>query len=311
MSEIQFLLTTSKCLVCDGNSLRSHSAMFAPFIAKRIWGREPFPIKINKCRRCKFSFADTRFEQAEENRLYADYRGMEYQSMRQSCEPWYTPQFNARLSTGMMEKRRAPISNIFRDHLPCDVKSVLDFGGDRGDLFAGLVPGASTYVYDISGIAAAPGVTALSSLDHCAEKQFDLIGCSNVLEHVAYPRKLLTDIKRIARHRTLVYVEVPSETPFGLRNYAKRSAQELILLAKRRKIAFSLLPFGFLHQVHEHVNFFSLDPLKRLMEVEGFYVLAAGTYSSEGYSFGPYRIAAGQMAWTLSSKWTRAAKDDN
>lgn len=305
------MLTATKCLICERDSLGSYHAVFSPFIAKRIWNREPFSIRIKKCRRCKFSFADTRFEQHEENRLYADYRGLEYQSIRQSCEPWYTPKFNTRLSTGMMEKRRAPISNIFRDHLPCDIKSVLDFGGDRGDLFAGMVRGASTYVYDISGIAAAPGVTALSSLDDCAEKKFDLIGCSNVFEHVAYPRKLLADIKRIARHRTLVFIEVPSETPFGLRNYAKRSAQELILAATRRKVAASLLPFGFLRQVHEHVNFFSLHSLKKLMEVEGFEVLAAGTYPSEGYSFGPYRIAAGRLAWTLSSLWAHPAKESN
>src|SRR5437667_4344548 len=182
--------TTTKCLICEGNSLSSYRAIFAPFIAKRIWGREPFAIKIKKCRRCKFSFADTRFEQAEENRLYADYRGPEYQSIRQSCEPWSTPQFNARLSTGTMEKRRAPLARIFREHLPCDIKAVLDFGGDRVDLFDGMVRGASTYVYDISGIAAAPGVRALSSLDECADKKLDLIGCSNVLEHVAYPRNL-------------------------------------------------------------------------------------------------------------------------
>jgi hypothetical protein len=285
--------------------------VFAPFIAKRIWGREPFPIKIKKCRRCKFSFADTRFEEGEEKLLYADYRGPEYQAMRQSCEPWYTPRFNARLSTGTMERRREPLARIFREHLPCDIKAVLDFGGDRGDLFAGLIRGASTYVYDISGIQPAPGVTTISSLENGAEHKFDLIGCSNVLEHVAYPRGLMADIKRVARYRTLVFIEVPSETPFGLRNYAKRTAQELILAAFRSKVALSLLPFGFLRQVHERVNFFSLRSLTKLMEVEGFQVMAAGTYPSEGYSFGPYRIAGGQMAWTLSSLWTHPAQEKN
>lgn len=295
------MLTASQCLVCDGNSLGSYAAVFSPFIAKRIWGREPFRIKIKKCRACKFCFSNTRFEPEEENRLYAGYRGPEYQAMRQSCEPWYTPVFNQRLSTGTMESRRAPIAAIFRQHLPSELKTVLDFGGDRGDLFAGLVRGASTHVYDISGIPAAEGVTAISSLDECAKLNFDLIGCSNVLEHVAYPRKLMADIKRIARPNTLIFVEVPSETPFGIRNYAKRSAQQLVLAAARSKVAASMLPLRFLRQVHEHVNFFSLDSLRKLMEVEGLHVRACGTYPSEGYSFGPYKIAAGKMAWTLSS----------
>jgi methyltransferase family protein len=294
---------TTQCLVCGGNYLRSYQAIFAPFIAKRIWNREPFSVEIKKCRRCKFTFADQRFDAEEENRLYADYRGDAYQSLRQSCEPWYTRKFNARLSTGTMTRRRAPIEEIFRQHLPSGMKAVLDFGGDRGDLFAGIVPGAATYVYDISGIQPAAGVKALSTLDECADYNFDLIGCSNVLEYVAFPRSFLGDIKRIARYRTLVFLEVPSEKPFGLRNYAKRTIQEMILLALRPRLAFSMLPFGFLRQVHEHVNFFSLHSLKRLVEMEGFRVLAGGTYQSEGYSFGPYRLAGGQMAWTLSSLW--------
>ena len=47
------------------------------------------------------------------------------------------------------------------------------------------------------------------------------------------------------------------------------------------------------------------------MEIESFHLLASGTYPSEGYSFGPYRIAAGQMVWTLSSMQQSAAQEVN
>jgi hypothetical protein len=244
-------------------------------------------------------FAGTRFDQDEERRLYENYRGAAYQSIRQSCEPWYTAGFNTRLSTGMMEKRRRPLAEIFRLHLPSRIRSVLDFGGDRGDLFDGLIPGATTYVYDISGIQPVDGVTPIRNLEECSGHKFDLIGCSNVLEHVASPRGFLSDIRKIASNETLVFIEVPSETPFGMRNYLKRTAQQAILLIKRPAIAMSMFPLRFLRQVHEHVNFFSPHSLNRLLDVSGFEVLASGTYPSEGFSFGPYKLAAGRLAWSL------------
>jgi len=291
--------TALACLICNEKAIREYNAVFSPFIAKRIWGRDPFLIKIMNCATCNFFFADSRFERDEEARLYRDYRGIEYQVTRESCEPWYTEEFNARLSTGTMGKRRVPIAEIFKKHLPSGLTSVLDFGGDRGDLFDGLIASAQTYVYDISGIEAAPGVQSLRTLNLCESISFDLIACSNVLEHVAAPRNLMADIRRIAKPGTLVFVEVPSETPFGLLNYAKRSAQEIILLVRRPRLALSMLPLHFLRQVHEHVNFFSLRSLSKLMEYSGFTVLAQGVYQSEGFSFGPYKIASGNMVWAL------------
>lgn len=289
----------SKCLICSNHSPVPHAAVFAPFIAKRIWNRPPFPVKIMECEQCHFAFSDSRFDPEEEQRLYAGYRQAEYQAVRESCEPWYTPEFNTRLSIGTMEKRREPLAGIFQEHLPQGIKAILDFGGDRGDLFDGLIPGATTYVYDISGIEAAGGVNALHTPAECAAKHFDFIGCSNVLEHVASPRDLLSDIRRIASPTTLVFLEVPCETPFGLRSYTKRTAQEVLLLLKRPAVGASMLPFRFLRQVHEHVNFFSLESLVTLMQISGFEVLAKSLYPSEGFSFGPYKIAAGNLAWTI------------
>ena len=65
----------------------------------------------------------------------------------------------------LRESRRLPaLAAIFRDHVPPTVKTILDFGGDRGGLFDGLVPGSSACVYDISGIQPANGIKAVRSL---------------------------------------------------------------------------------------------------------------------------------------------------
>ena len=293
----------TRCLICNGNSLESRRACFSPFIAKRIWNRRPFPIELLRCKACSFIFANPRFDPEEEKALYTGYRAAEYQKVRHACEPWYTEEFNRSMfSPEVLAKRRGPLAAIFREHIPHSVKTILDFGGDRGDLFEGLVPGSSTHVYDISGIEPVNGIKTLRSLDECAVHRFDLIACSNVLEHVGSPRSIVDEINRIAAPDSLFFIEVPSESPFGAAGFVKRFAQQLILLGARPGLAISMLPLDFARQVHEHVNFFSLESLTKLMHVSGLEVLAKGLYPSEGFSFGPYKLAAGRIAWCLARR---------
>jgi len=293
----------ARCLICNGNSLESCRALFSPFIAKRIWSRRPFPIELLTCKACSFIFANPRFDPDEEKTLYTGYRAAEYQKERHTCEPWYTEGFNRSLfSPEVLAKRRGPLAAIFREHVPRSVKTILDFGGDRGDLFEGLVPGSSTYVYDISGVEPVNGVNALRGLDDCAAHRFDLIACSNVLEHVGSPRSIVDEINKIAAPDSLFFIEVPSESPFGTAGFVKRFAQQLILLGARPGLAVSMLPFDFVRLVHEHVNFFSVESLTKLMQVSGLEVLAKGPYSSSSFSFGPYKLAAGRMAWCLARR---------
>ncbi|MGO9405598.1 MAG: class I SAM-dependent methyltransferase [Terriglobales bacterium] len=295
--------SVTRCLICNGNSLESRRALFSPFIAKRIWNRRPFPIQLLRCKACSFTFANPRFDPEEEKTLYAGYRGAEYQRTRYGCEPWYTEGFNRNLfSPEVLAKRRGPLAAIFREHIPRSVKTILDFGGDRGDLFEGLVPGSLTYLYDISGIEPVNGVKALRGLDECTALRFDLIACSNVLEHVGSPRNIVGEINKIAAPDSLYFIEVPSESPFGVAGFVKRFAQQLILIGARPGLAASMLPFGFARLVHEHVNFFSLESLTKLMQVSGLEVLAEGLYRGESFGFGPYKLAAGSMAWCLARR---------
>ena len=291
------------CLICDGKLLESHRAVFSPFVARRIWNRCPFPIELLKCKGCSFMFANPRFDPHEEKILYASYRAAEYQKVRHECEPWYTEEFNRSMfSPEVLAKRRDPLAAIFREHVPSSVKTILDFGGDRGDLFEGLVRRSSTYVYDISGIEPVNGIKALRTLDECAAHRFDLIACSNVLEHVGSPRGIVDEINGVAGPDSLFFIEVPSESPLGAAGFVKRFAQQAILLGARPGLAASMLPFDFMRQVHEHVNFFSIGSLVKLMQVSGLEVLAQGLYPSEGFSFGPYKLAAGRMTWCLARR---------
>jgi hypothetical protein len=264
--------------------------MVAPFLARRIWARPAFGARLHSCKKCRFRFFEPRLADAENARLYDAYRGPAYQQTRESCEPWYTPDFNANLeSPELMEKRRAHVRELFadrfRDGLP---EKVLDFGGNRGELVASLIPGARAFVYDVSGIEPLPGVTGLATLSDCTSEKCDLVICSNVLEHVSSPRQTLDEIAQAAGE-ALVFIEVPIESPFEPITILKRVVQQLWLTIARPDVAFALLRPGFVFQMHEHVNCFSQAAIRELLRGAGWSLESAGTYAIGGIALGPFR----------------------
>src|SRR5690348_15843990 len=106
--------------------------------------------------------------------------------MRFASEPWYAPQLHIdQASAASYETRRAKLAPILRQYIgQRKVKRILDYGGDRGDLVVGMVDGAETFVYDISGIPPATGEISTADPAAC---QADLIVNSNVLEHIGFP----------------------------------------------------------------------------------------------------------------------------
>lgn len=294
----QNLVNVAECIICGASIAKAKRGMAAPFLARRIWNRNAFPVRLAKCRKCGFVFFAPRLDLEEEKRLYAGYRKTEYQQIRQSLEPWYTVKFNHDLSgPAAWQLRKRCLEKALRDHLPPDrrvIGSVLDFGGDRGDLIAALIPNAKNYVYDISGVEPLPGIELLKSLDQCKQYHFDLILTSNVLEHVGFPRELMHQMAEIASPGTLVFNEVPYESATGVQTMAKRLAQAVILGLMLPQVAWSLLRPRGLNLMHEHVNFFSPQSLESLMQATGWEVLASGVYRQGDSVWSP------RMAWSLA-----------
>ena len=274
--------------------------MVTSFLAQRIWQRKAFPVQLSECAECGFMFFNPRLEPLEEISLYTGYRSPGYQKMRRAFEPWYTEKFNAGLSSPQAwQHRKKLLSSLFRDKMDLGERTfgaVLDFGGDRGDLIADLVPASRRFVYEISGIDQVAGVEPLRSVEECKQHRFDLIVTSNVLEHVGSPRDVIAQIASLANSNTLVFNEVPYESVTDLRTRLKRIAQVGVLAATRPTLAWQGLGPGMLNLMHEHVNYFSPRSLDRLMEVSGFSILASGHYAvSEGF-------LGGRMAWSLARK---------
>jgi hypothetical protein len=286
------MIDASNCVICEGRIRQLRKAMVAPFLARRIWDRAPFTLDLVHCDSCGFLFYNPRLDDGEAQRLYNNYRSEEYQGMRQSSEPWYTVKFNADLaSPESYVHRRARLAEILRQHLgQRPIRRILDFGGDRGDLVAGLIPGAEALVYDISGIPAVDGVTATNNPAAC---QADLIINSNVLEHVGFPRRLVAQILEAAPAEGLVFLEVPCEKPLGWSRMVRRMAQVGVVCLTRPGLGLALVRPSSLYMMHEHINYYTERSLAALMRACGCKVVAAGAYYLEG------RAGKGDMAWCL------------
>jgi hypothetical protein len=274
------MIEVSTCVVCGGEIRKLRAALVSPFLAKRIWNRPPFSVAVVQCQACGFMFYNPRLDDAEAARLYGGYRSEEYQQMRHASEPWYTPAFNAELaSQAAYERRRPVLAAILRQHIgERKIRRVLDYGGDHGDLVCGLVDGAEAFVYDISGVSAVDGVTAINNPAEC---KADLIINSNVFEHASFPRLLLEGIVKATPPGGTVFLEVPRESPFGSARIFRRIAQVGIVSLTRPGLARHVLRPASLYLMHEHINYFSEQSLATLMRSGGCEVIGTGSYQMD------------------------------
>lgn len=289
------MTTVTECVICGGPLHTRRQALVAPFLAKRIWGRKPFQVALVECRDCGFLFYNPRMEPEEEARLYANYRSAEYLKMRNEVEPWYTPSFNQSLSEpGLYDKRRTIVAALLRKHLGTrKVTRILDYGGDGGMLVKGLVPGATPFVYDISGAPAVDGVSSTNDPKRC---QADLIVNSNVLEHVSFPRRLVSEILDSTPTGGLVFLEAPSEFPMGAARMARRVAQVGWTCLARPGLAPSILRPASLFMMHEHINYYTERSLTELIRRSDCTLQSAGSYTLSS----PSGKAA--VAWALAAR---------
>ena len=266
-----------RCICCEGDRLRKSPAVLMPFVAKRVFDWEPVEItpawgmrtlslgaayplcNSLQCEACGMLFLDMRFSDAEMDRLYRGYRGPEYTALRERFEPGYAAR------NDLLMERAAYLSQveaIIAPHLS-GPPHVLDWGGDTGLNTPFRDSAASVSVFDISGLAMAEGVTAVDRAD-LARADFDLVVCSNVLEHVPSPADLLDEIGATMKSSTLLYLEVPLEV------YVAENPDVENLAAGKK-------------HWHEHVNFFTEPALRALIARRGLTVAHLEVIETEIY----------------------------
>ena len=202
------------------------------------------------CRLCGMLFLDIRFSDSEMGKLYHNYRDEVYTALRDYYEPGYRAR-NEGLLQGINYLEN--VEAFLRPYLPSTIR-VLDWGGDTGvnTPFKSRV-GNTVHIYDISDQETL-GQLRKVSLQIAKEHAYDLVVCSNVLEHVPYPRQMIADIMEHMSPSTVLYIEVPFE------KLVKNYPDKMQLLQNKR-------------HWHEHINFFCRDSIEKLISVMGLKLL--------------------------------------
>lgn len=255
-----------QCICCAGTELDRSSAVLMPFVAKRVFGHEPVQITEQwglrdlqqgmaytlctslQCQHCGVLFLDYRFSDQEMMRLYHGYRDERYTLERQKYEPGYGA------ASQHYEGRAAYLADVelwLESRVPRN-PAVLDWGGDSGINTPLLGRSQFTHVYDISSVATVPGAQAVD-LATIHKHHYDLITCSQVLEHVSYPHEILQQIAGSMSEQTLLYLEVPREALMRENPDSKKLA-------------------GLKRHWHEHINFFTEQSLCELVGRAGLQV---------------------------------------
>lgn len=251
------------CICCESKALASSPGVLMPFVAKRVLGLDPVEITAEwglrdlrqgtsyalchslQCQDCGTLFLDQRFTEEQMATLYRGYRDDTYTQQRDHYEPGYAS------TVARDYLQRHPyldrVEAWLAMHVP-EKPSVLDWGGGDGRNTPFLGRGR-VQVHDISGVEVVDGAETID-LRQPGTRDFDLVVCSQVLEHVPAPMELLLEIRPMLSQRTLLYLEVPHE------QLIREQPGRLDLAEQKR-------------HWHEHVNFFTEPGLRRLIERAG------------------------------------------
>lgn len=236
------------CVNCGNTDVRSSSAGLNNFVIDRMLGRPKEKLgftacKSLRCKTCEFTSIDIRFTLEEECRYYTNYMKDEYINHRflyDNYKEHLTP-FN---SKEYKDLRRNTLDEIITSILDIKkINSVLDFGGDTGDLIPESLKSSKKYLLDIENRNSLDDVTVIKDVSESGP--VDLIICAHTFEHVSYPRDLLEVIKTFMNGDTYLYIEVPNEL-----NHS----------------------FNF----HEHINQYNIKSLKTLLEKSNMIVIESG-----------------------------------
>lgn len=260
-----------KCPVCNNNNLKIIHTEAAPFMAERMFSVKHLPVDLILCNKCTFAWYSLRPTEEMNANFYKGYRNYDYQAQRQKHEPWYTKEINNTIGKSKVEaqNRSNNLSCILQEYTNLKkFKTVLDYGGDKGQHIPPVLDKAKKYVFDLSGSKPQAGVTALKTQAEANKNKYDFIMCSHLLEHVHNPNAVVSNLKRLLNKNGVLYLELPYEFPFTWANPAKIKFDIKTLLYKlglRKKPVF--------YPMHEHINYFTPAAIKYLLEKEGFKII--------------------------------------
>ncbi len=259
------------CICCGSKALSKSPAILMPFVAHRIFNWQPVKIdhswglntiqsgtayaicNSTLCSVCGLLFLDMRFSDNELRSLYDGYKNEAYTELREKYEPGYKQLYERMAGVGGVKTYLDKVEEFLMPLLSLPAR-ILDWGGDTGENSPFKNCNKMLDIYDISQKKPASYARAVDK-DVAQHTDYDLIVCSQTLEHIPFPSEMLVEIKKAMRKETILYIEVPYEEI--MRTYLDDKN-----IHTRKK------------HWHEHINFFSEKSLKMLLNNCGLEIVS-------------------------------------
>lgn len=266
------------CPCCNNRNLSIWPALLSPFVSGYATNGSVNMVDFASCPVCGFRFFLDRYNDDEMAKLYNNYHGEEYYKIRHSYEFYYTRVFNDAIGDAKEESHRKArfLQFLNRNNIMNRVSSIIDWGGDRGQMIPDIIP--ERYVYEISNFAPVSGAIRLTDKQEAMSRHFDMVMCCNVLEHCSDPGAMIRQLTEL--NVDFFYLEIPVEVFRIIRImpnkwYRKytglisklprylRACLDLFTIACRVKLKI-IPPFAVLNE-SEHINFFTKDSISKLL----------------------------------------------
>ncbi|HZY60896.1 MAG TPA: class I SAM-dependent methyltransferase [Edaphobacter sp.] len=225
-------------------------------LPQRFFSRIHHPVvavELQSCLNCSFIQTKYAFPDDALGNLYVDYRAKSYNQERSHYEPGYAQiaeQVGTHTEGGL--NRVEALTNWLTSKVTLNACPILDYGGADGKFLPDLP--CSKFVYEISNIEPVPGVTRIAK--EADLQQYDYVQLSHVLEHVPQPLQMTRHVASFIKPGGYLLVEVPQDLDTNVLQQLQSGDTDHSIT------------------IHEHINFYSLLAIQKLLEGTGLEIIA-------------------------------------
>lgn len=248
-------MNNEQCVVCKNKRLEKRQADIDPFLIDRMFDKKDVSTEFYICPNCEIAYFSIRPNDEEMERYYQNYMKDEYVLHRDRYAPGFAKWHNDYMENSFaqeVQSRKANMKAVISKYM--DIKSIqniLDFGGCEENFFIDELNHVDRYVYNIDK---SNSDSATLKKEEILSRNWDLVMCSYVLEHVSDPVSVIDEIASIMKEGYL-YIELPYDDYWNEKIKKDYTIKELLKRPKLLKEFFKKDKYKKL-LMSEHINAF-------------------------------------------------------